>query len=263
MNYSKLFDLSDEVVLQLGFTGPIGRQFSSILAESGCTLVLGDINEKDGIEISEGLKKVNKNIEFVKIDAGNEADVKNAVGSIEKKYHKITVLVNTFSRRPTDFNKKFEDSSFESWNDVMEINLSAMYLACREVSKLMIRQKRGSIINVASFLGVVAPDQRVYGDSGLNSPAVYTASKSGVIGLTKYLAAYLGKFNVRANCISPGGVDPGEVNKDFAEKYSYKVPLGRMGNMDDMKGPVVFLASEASRYVNGHNLVVDGGLTIW
>lgn len=263
MNYDELFDLSNDVVIQLGFTGPIGRQFASIFAESGCALILGDINDKDGIEIAEHLKGINSKIEFIKIDVTNEEGVKKMVQHIEKKYQKISVLVNTFSKRPTDFNKRFEDSDFKSWDEVMRVNLSSMYLTCREVSKVMIKQKSGVIINVASFLGVVAPDQRIYGDSGLNSPAIYTASKSGVIGLTKYLAAYLGKFNIRVNCISPGGINGGGVDKEFEKNYSYKVPLGRMGNMDDLKGPLIFLASRASQYVNGHNLLVDGGMSIW
>lgn len=263
MNYDKLFDLSDEVVLQLGFTGPIGKQFSSVFAESGCTLILGDINRKDGTRIAKGLKGINKKIEYIKIDVTNEPDVKKMVRYVKKKYRKISVLVNTFSKRPSDFNKKFENSGLRCWNGVMEVNLSAMYLVSREISKVMIKQKRGSIINVASFLGVVAPDQRIYEGSSLNSPAIYTASKSGVIGLTKYLATYLGKYNIRVNCISPGGVNPGSVNEAFDRNYSYKVPLGRMGNMDDMKGPVLFLASPASQYITGHNLVVDGGFTIW
>ena len=263
MHYRELFDLSAETVVQFGFIGPIGRQFASALAQSGCRLILGDLNESDGLPIIEELKKENKNITFMKIDVTDEEAVKKAANYIETAHGGASVLINTFSKRPTDFNKKFEDSSFLSWNDVMRVNLSATYLVCREMSKQMIKKHYGSIINVASFLGVVAPDQRTYGNSGLNSPAIYTTSKSGVVGLTKYLGAYLGKYNVRVNCISPGGVNPGNVDEEFKKNYEYKVPLGRMGNMDDMKGAVVFLASKASQYVNGHNLVVDGGYSIW
>lgn len=263
MNYKELFDLRDEIVLLLGFTGPISRQFGSIFAESGCTLILGDSNEQEGGKIFKELKEINERTEFLKIDVTDENAVKDMVRFLENKYRRISVLVNTFSKRPSDFNKKFEDSGIECWNEVMEVNLTSVYLVCREVSKLMIKQKEGSIINIASFLGVVAPDQRIYGDSGLNSPAIYSTSKNGVIGLTKYLAAYLGKYNVRVNCISPGGTNPGTVDEKFDKEYSYKVPLGRMGNMDDMKGPVIFLASKASQYVTGHNLIVDGGFTIW
>ena len=263
MKYNELFDLSNEIILQLGFTGPIGRQFSSVLAESGCTLILGDINDKDGTEIARGLKKINAKTEYIKVDVADENNAREMIQYLEKKYKRISVLVNTFSRRPEDFNKKFEESTIKGWNNVMEVNLAAMYSICREISKLMIKQKEGAIINIASFLGVVAPDQRVYGNSGLNSPAVYAASKSGVIGLTRYLAAYLGKYNIRVNCISPGGVNTGSIDKDFEKNYSHRVPMGRMGNMDDMKGALIFLASRASQYVNGHNLIVDGGLSIW
>lgn len=263
MNYHELFDLTDRVILQLGFTGPIGRQFSSILAESGCRLILGDINEKDAIPIVENLKKINKRTEYIKIDVTREEDVESTIREIEKKYDVPTVLVNTFSRRPTDFNKKFEESDYTSWKDVLETNISAMYLVCRAVSRFMQKKGEGSIINVASFLGVVAPDQRVYGKSGLNSPAAYTASKHGVIGLTKYLASYLGQYHIRVNSISPGGVDSGGLDEEFVRNYSHRVPLGRMANGDDLKGPLIFLASQASQYVTGHNLIVDGGFSIW
>ena len=263
MKYNELFDLSKDVVLQLGFTGPIGRQFANVFAETGCRLILGDNNVKDGEEIAGDLKQVNDKVEFVNIDVTSEADVAGMVEYIEGNYGDISVLVNAFSKRPFDFNKSFEESNYTSWKAVLEVNLSAMYIVCREVSKVMMKHERGSIINIASFLGVVAPDQRVYGESGVNSPAVYTASKSGVIGLTKYLAAYLGKYNIRVNSISPGGVNPGNVNEELSENLANRIPLGRMGNMDDMKGPVIFLASNASQYVNGHNLVVDGGFTVW
>lgn len=263
MEYSKLFDLSEEVILLLGFTGPIGRQFSSVFAESGCTLILGDINENAGIKRAEKLKETNSTIEFIRIDVSIENEIVKIVKHVEEKHGRLSVLVNNYSTQPPGFNKKFEESDLGNWCRVLEVNLSGMYLACREASKLMMKQRYGSIINVSSILGVLAPDQRIYGNSGLNAPASYTASKSGVIGLTKYLAAYLGKDNIRVNCISPAGVNPGDVNEEFVRNYSYKIPLGRMANMDDLKGSAVFLASRASEYVTGHNLVVDGGLNIW
>ncbi len=263
MNYQELFDLTDSSVLQIGFTGPIGQQFSSILAESGCRLILADINGKEGIPIVENLKKINKRAEYIKLDVTDEDDVEATIREIEKKYDGPTVLVNTFSKRPTDFNKRFEESEYASWKDVLETNISAMYLVCRAVSRCMKKKGGGSIINVASFLGVVAPDQRCYGKSGLNSPAAYTTSKHGVIGLTKYLASYLGQHNIRVNSISPGGVNSGGLDEEFVKNYSYRVPLGRMANGNDLKGPLIFLASKASQYVTGHNLIVDGGLSVW
>ena len=263
MDYNELFDLREEIVLLLGFTGPIGRQFSSILAESGCTLLLGDINEKESIELVGKLKKENSKVEYIKINVADEDEVVKMIKQVENKYKRISVLINNFSKRPTDFYKSFEESELKSWSEVMDVNLSAMYIVCREVSKIMIKQQSGSIINVASVAGVIAPDQRIYGDSGLNSPASYMASKSGVIGLTKYLSAYLGKYNIRVNSISPAGVNPGDVDVEFVKNYSCKIPLGRMANMDDLKGPLIFLSGKASQFVTGHNLMIDGGRTIW
>ena len=262
MDYGELFNLSGEVVLLLGFTGPIGRQFAAVFAESGCALVLGD-NSAEGADIAEGIRKTNRSAEYIRLDVTDEADVRDTVAYVSEKYGLISVLVNNFSARPEGFYKKFEESDLSCWNEVMNVNLSAMYLSSREVSKVMMRQGRGSIINVSSIHGVIAPDQRIYGGSGLNSPAVYASSKSGVIGLTRYLAAYLGRYNIRVNCICPGGVNPGDVNEGFVAQYSSRIPLGRMADMDDLKGPAVFLASQASRYVTGQSIIVDGGQSIW
>lgn len=265
MKFPPLFDLSHKVVIQFGFTGAIGQQFSSILAESGCTLILVDLQEEQGRLISDRLKKINPKVEFIQCDASQEEAVKNVVQYVYRQYKTLSVLINAISGKPRDFFKKFEDSDLTSWQEVMNANLTTFYLTCREVSQCMIQNniQGGSLINIASFLGVVAPDQRVYGNSGINSPAVYTTSKFGVVGLTKYLAAYLGKFNIRVNAISPGGVDAGATPAEFRQNFSQKIPLGRMANMNDMKGPLVFLASDASQYVTGHNLIVDGGLSIW
>ncbi|OGP13261.1 MAG: hypothetical protein A2054_11255 [Deltaproteobacteria bacterium GWA2_55_10] len=262
MDLNKLFNISDEVILLLGFTGPIGRQFATVFAESGCTLVLGD-NSENGRDLAESIKKMNRNTEYIRLDVTDETDVRDAVSYVAEKYGLISVLVNNFSARPEGFYKKFEDSELGCWNEVLNVNLSAMYLSSREVSKVMMRQGYGSIINVSSVHGVIAPDQRVYGGSGLNSPAVYASSKSGVIGLTRYLAAYLGKYNIRVNSICPGGVNPGNVDKGFVDEYSTRIPLNRMADMEDMKGPVVFLASQASRFVTGQSIIVDGGQSIW
>jgi NAD(P)-dependent dehydrogenase (short-subunit alcohol dehydrogenase family) len=149
----------------------------------------------------------------------------------------------------------------------MAVNLDAMFLVAREVGSLMASRRRGSIIQTASIYGVVAPDPRIYEGSqylgrAMSTPPAYSASKAAVIGLTRHLAAYWGPSNVRVNAITPGGVESGQ-NEAFKTRYSARVPLGRMAEADEMVGALIFLASDASSYVTGQNIVVDGGLTVW
>ncbi len=156
-------------------------------------------------------------------------------------------------------------------------NLTIPFLTIQSFIPVMVKQQKGSIINIASHYGIVGNDQRIYEDSNLHkiyvknhpgikqiySHGVYNAAKGGLINFTRYLAAYYGKYNIRVNCISPGGIYQKNENKIFVEKYSNKTPLGRKANPDEINGAVIFLASETSSYVTGHNLVVDGGYTIW
>ncbi len=150
----------------------------------------------------------------------------------------------------------------------MSVNLDGMFLVAQAVGRRMVEQKiGGSIVQTSSIYGVVAPDQRIYEGSQymgrpINTPAVYSTSKAGVIGLTRYLAAYWGDAGIRVNTITPGGVESGQ-NDEFRQRYTARVPLGRMADRRDMLGALVFLASDASSYVTGQNLIVDGGLTCW
>ena len=154
------------------------------------------------------------------------------------------------------------------WDDVMKVNVNGLFIATRQAAKYMISQgKGGSIIQTSSIYGILGPDQRIYDGSKylghqINSPPVYSASKGAVISLTKYAATYWAKYNIRVNCLVPGGVESGQ-NKIFNEKYSNRIPLGRMAKPSEMVGPLVFLASDASSYITGQNIIVDGGLQAW
>ena len=177
------------------------------------------------------------------------------------------VLINNACCKTPNFFERFENFPLEDWNKVFDVNLTGCMLGCQTFGAKFAAQKHGSIINIASIYGVVAPDQRIYEGSEylgktINTPAVYSASKAGVIGFTKYLATYWGKDNVRANCVTPGGVFSGQ-NELFVEKYSSRVPLRRMAVPQDIFGAVAFLASDLSSYITGQNLIVDGGWTAW
>jgi NAD(P)-dependent dehydrogenase (short-subunit alcohol dehydrogenase family) len=160
-----------------------------------------------------------------------------------------------------------EDYELTTWREVMAVNLDAMFVVAQEIGKRMVSRGKGSIIQTASIYGIMAPDPRIYEGSyylgrEINTPPVYAASKAGVVGLSKYLATLWAPANVRVNTLVPGGVESGQ-NETFKQRYAARVPLGRMANAEEMVGALIYLASDASSYVTGHTLVVDGGLSAW
>ena len=168
-----------------------------------------------------------------------------------------------------DFFANFEKTNQELWDLGLKVNISGVQICCKVVGKVMKKAGKGSIINIASDLGVISPNQSIYESDGkgyegvdFNSPAFYAVSKAGVIHLTKFLATYWAKNNIRVNSISPAGVYR-DHNKQFVEKLSELIPMGRMALPQELKGAIVFLASDASSFVTGHNLIVDGGRTVW
>jgi NAD(P)-dependent dehydrogenase (short-subunit alcohol dehydrogenase family) len=176
-------------------------------------------------------------------------------------------LFNNAAAKSANFFEPFETFPLEEWNEVMGVNLTAAMLGCQVFGSRMVKRSVGSIINTLSVYGVVAPDQRIYEGSeyegrAINTPAIYSASKAGLWGLTKYLAAYWGNKGIRVNALTPGGVFSGQ-NDTFVQRYSARVPLGRMAEKNELVGAAVFLASDASSYITGQNIVVDGGLTVW
>jgi NAD(P)-dependent dehydrogenase (short-subunit alcohol dehydrogenase family) len=178
-----------------------------------------------------------------------------------------SVLVNNAATKSENFFAPFEDFPIEDWEAVMRVNTTGVMLGCQEFGSGMAQRGRGSIINILSIYGIVAPDQRIYDGSeyegrAINTPAVYSASKAAVWGLTRYLASYWGRQGVRVNAVTPGGVFSGQ-NDTFVKRYGERAPLGRMAQRDELCGALIYLASPASSYVTGHNLVVDGGWTVW
>ena len=190
---------------------------------------------------------------------------KNGIESFVDKYlDRIDVLINNAALNPKmstkDETNKFEDFSLDKWNKSLEVNLTGAFLCSQVFINKMIKDKtKGVVINVASDLGVVAPNQSIY--NGDVKPVDYSVTKHAIIGLTKYLSTYFGNKNIRVNTISPGGVYTNQPD-DFVQRLSKLIPMGRMANKDEYKGAIVFLCSEASSYMNGHNLIIDGGRTI-
>lgn len=269
--YKNLFSLKGKVALVTGGVGIIGTELCNGLADAGASVAIADINETRASELAQNLTSEYKVKSLaVKCDVSSPESVIAMIETVEKQLGPIDVLLNNAAFKSSDLDAFFapiETSSLDMWQEVMSVNLNGVFLVAREVGSRMALRGKGSIVQTASIYGLVAPDQRIYKNSyylgrQINTPAVYSASKAGVIGLTKYLATYWGEKGVRVNTLTPGGVKSGQ-NEQFIENYSARVPLGRMAEANDMVGAAIFLSSDASAYVTGQNIVVDGGLSVW
>lgn len=270
--YKNAFDLSSKVAVVTGGAGILGRHFCSGLADAGANLAIVDINLESAVELAEDLSKLyGIKANGYKCDVSIPESVKTMVASVIEDFGEIHILHNNAAAKSEDLNAffaPFEDYSLKQWRKIMAVNLDGMFLVAQAVGKQMILQGTGgSIIQTASIYGLNAPDQRIYGGSNyldheINTPAVYTASKAGVLGLTKHLATYWADKGIRVNSLSPGGIESGQ-NEKFKTKYSSRIPMGRMGKATEIVGALLYLASDSSSYVTGQNIIVDGGLDAW
>ena len=267
-------DLTGKTAVVTGGGGILGPRFVDALAARGARVALVDaVTEKaDGAAAEINGKRPDACRPYA-CDVVDPAAVKALHEKVKKDLGPVDILVNAAAAKSPDFFKGFEEvGAFESfpiedWNHVMGVNTTGVMICCREIGAAMARRGAGSIVNILSIYGIVAPDQRIYEGSeyegrAINTPAVYSTSKAAVWGLTRYLATYWGDKGVRVNGVTPGGVFSGQ-NDTFVVRYSARVPLGRMAEKDEMSGAVVFLASDAASYITGQNIVVDGGLSAW
>jgi NAD(P)-dependent dehydrogenase (short-subunit alcohol dehydrogenase family) len=267
----KLFSLEGKTAVVTGGTGILGRHFCLGLAEFGARVAVVDLDEEQARSFSHKLTQ-DYGIECAGFacDVSDPKQVERLRERILEKFGRVQILHNNAASKTNDVNRFFasnNEPSLSAWKEVMSVNIDGMFLMARAFGDHMSKNGGGSIIQTASIYGLVAPDQRIYEGSDylgtqINTPAVYAASKAGVIGLTKYLAALWGSKGVRVNTLIPGGVQSGQ-NSTFVEKYSARVPMGRMAMAEEMVGALVYLASDASSYVTGQELVVDGGLSCW
>lgn len=262
------FDLTGRVALITGAANILGPEFAAALAEYGAQLALADINAEACGRVAQQVGEAygTKTLAIV-TDVADESAVITMVEHVLSSFGHIDVLINAAATKSSGYFSPLAEYNLEDWNQVMAVNLTGMFLCTKHVARHFIERSQGNIINVASIYGVVGPDPRIYEgswylDQQINTPPIYAASKGGVINFTRYLATTLAMHNIRANCITPGGVFSGQ-NDAFIEHYGARVPMGRMANREELRGAMLFLASDASSYVTGHNLVVDGGWTAW
>ena len=265
MDVKKLFDLTGKVVIITGAAGMLGSRYAYGLSKQGANVVLADINFSECKKIEKDIKNsFETNPYSIKLDLTKIKSIESMVSNVLKKYSKIDVLINNaaYQGNPKIRTAGFEKLSLDIWQQAIDVNLTGVFLCCQNIGRQMLKQKSGNIINIASTYGLVGPDQRIYGKSGQNSAAFYAATKSAILNLTRYLSAYWQRTGIRVNTFSPGGVE-NKQETDFIKKYSSRTPLKRMARKDEYVGSLIFLASDASSYMTGSNLVVDGGWTAW
>lgn len=266
----ELFSLKNKTAIVTGALGLIGKEHCNALSEAGANVIVADLNEVKCEEFAKSLQTKSLGLE---LDVTNSDSIKSLRDKVLNQFGHINILVNNAAindmfedPKAATEQSKFENYPLELWQKSIDVNLTGVFLCSQVLGTEMAKQKSGSIINIASTYGITAPDQSLYiekdGTQSFFKPPAYSATKGAVIMFTKYLAAYWGKDGVRVNTLTPGGV---ENNQDefFIEKYSSKTPLGRMAKPTDYKGALIFLASDASSYMTGANLIVDGGWTCW
>ena len=260
--------LDGQVAVVTGGAGILGRRFSQGLADAGAQVAVVDLF---GAAANEAAAAIGPQAAGFACDVSDADAVKDCVAAVMARFGRIDVLINNAATKTADVKAcmaPFEEYRIETWREIMSVNIDGMFLMAQAVGKTMLAAGiAGRIVQTASIYGVVGPDNRIYEGSfylggQINTPAVYSASKAAVVGFTKWLATYWADKGIRVNCIVPGGVSSGQ-NGAFSDRYSARVPLGRMAEADEMVPPLLFLASGASSYVTGHVLMVDGGWTAW
>ena len=268
-----LFNVRNKVVIITGGLGQLGRQFSLTLADRGAKVAIFDV-QVDEHKIADmfGKRHNGDSLFFLPVDITNRNSLVSGLNKVIARWGAPHALINNAAldsppNAPPEENGPFETYPEESWDKIMEVNVKGVFLCCQLVGGCMADAGKGSIINVCSTYGLVSPDQRVYAYKTQDGkpffkPVAYSASKSALLNLTRYLATYWASKNVRVNTLTFGGVFNHQ-DQAFLKGYCSRVPLGRMAREDEYNGAIIFLLSEASTYMTGANLVVDGGFTAW
>ena len=277
MRSDNRFDLSGRVAIITGGAGMLGMQHAHAIAESGGHVVIADLSAERAAH-SAGEVSAATGVEALGVgaDITVKRDVEQLVRVVVEKFARVDILINNAAltvkgggETARNYFAPFEDYPLDLWEKALKVNLTGTFLCCQAAGKQMVAQRRGVILNIASDVGTISPDHRIYEGATsphtgerFNTPAAYATTKAGVINLTRYLATYWAKDGIRVNALSPGGVFA-DHDPQFVRNLSERIPLGRMAHANEYQGAVLFLVSDASTYMTGANLVVDGGRTAW
>ena len=252
---NKIFNLDKKVVVISGACGQLGKSFCNYFINTGSSVI--------GVDREISQNKIN-NVDYFNLNVQNGNEVETTLKKIYKKYNKIDIIINNAGVSTFE---PFEERSEEKFDWVTGVNIKGPFNIIQKYVKLFDEnnQNYGNIINISSIYGIISPDPRIYGDNDRKNSEIYGASKAALIQMTKYFGVHLANRNIRCNSISPGGIfnPKNPQNKDFIKKYSYRCPMERMGEAHEISGLVLFLSSDASSYINGQNITVDGGMSSW
>lgn len=268
-----LFSVRDRIAVITGGLGQLGREFALALLERGAKVAIFDLLASETLVAERfGAHRASGKLLAVEVDVTSRDSIEGALRKVQLVWGTPHALINNAALdsppgSSIEQNGPFESYPEQSWDQVMAVNVKGVFLSCQIVGGAMAAARRGSIVNVSSVYGLVSPDQRIYEyrstkDNKFFKPASYSASKSALLNLTRYLGTYWASQNVRVNAVTFGGVFNNQ-DEQFLKGYCSRVPLGRMARPDEYNGAIVFLLSDASSYVTGSNLVVDGGWTAW
>jgi NAD(P)-dependent dehydrogenase (short-subunit alcohol dehydrogenase family) len=273
----EMFRLEGKVAIITGGAGLLGKQHAAAIAEAGGRPVLADLSAAaasaavDHISQAHGIEGLG-----IGVDITQKSAVETMVDSVLRRFGRIDILINNAaltvkggSDRAREYFAPFEDYPLDFWEKALQVNLTGLFLCSQAVGRVMVKQRSGVMLNIASDVGNISPDHRIY--EGVvnpytklpfNTPIAYATTKAAVINFTRYLATYWADKAIRVNCLSPGGVY-NDHEAQFVKNVTYRIPLGRMAKVDEYKGAILFMVSDASSYMTGTNLIIDGGRTAW
>ena len=269
----KKFDMTGKTAIVTGAAGLLGKQFSLTLAQAGASVVLADLDESLAESQALFLREQGLRAVAVAVDVTDPVSVKAMVKTALEAFGSVDVLVNSAALDPkfdpanldSQGANAFESYSLESWRQSLDVNLTGTFLATQAAVQPMLAQGKGVIVNICSIYGLNGPDQRIYPEENGQKrfkPVDYSVTKAGLLGFTRYLAAYYAGRNIRVNALTPGGIFNGH-DTEFVENYTARAILGRMADLDEVNAAMLFLCSDASSYMTGSNLIIDGGWTAW
>ncbi len=261
-----MFDLTDRVAIVTGGAGLLAAEHAIALGDHGASVILADKNKKACALAADELGKNGYKVVSFVCDVTKKESWQELLSFALTHYGRLDILINnagfTNQSKSKNFGAGFEDFPLEDWSNILDVNLTGTFLGCQVVGSHFLDQGKGAIINIASLYGVVSPNHKIYPGTGISQPVAYSVSKHGVVSLTKYLATLWAEKGVKVNALTPGGIFNGHQGL-FLERFEQLNPIGRMSDKTELRGGIVYLASDASSHVIGHNLIIDGGWTAW
>jgi NAD(P)-dependent dehydrogenase (short-subunit alcohol dehydrogenase family) len=255
--------LKDKVIVVIGGAGLLGFEFVKTIINNHGVVIISDNNEESGEKVLFELKRdfIDSKVDFIKIDIIDKRSIELLIKTIVNKYSKIDAVLNTSYPKNKNYGRKFEDIEYEDFCEMINLHIGGYFLVCQKFVEYFKKQGYGNIINMASIYGVIAPRFEIYDETKMTMPIEYTAIKSAIISMTRYIAKYLKEQNIRVNCISPGGIIDKQPEK-FLNKYKDHCLSKGMLDKSDISGTLLFLLSDLSKYINGQNIIVDDGFSL-